>query len=244
MNELTLLLSLLLGLTSGFIGGIATGAGMLAIPGLMFMGLPPVAAIATTSLVGFSTVSSGLKFHRAKIIESRRALPFMFIGIAGNALGASLLPHINNQLMQKAFGAACLILAIVIARNRTATTRPRTKRRDALAYIMAFIASVLVAIIGTGGGIFSLYIFTYFYGMTILQANAISKIAAVGGVAASILVLTHAGLINYHIGIPLALGSTVGGYLGAHTAIKKGDARVKSVFLVIIIVSGIKLLLS
>ena len=88
------------------------------------------------------------------------------------------------------------------------------------------------------------YIFTYFYGMTILQANAISKIAAVGGVAASILVLTHAGLINYRIGIPLALGSTVGGYLGAHTAIKKGDARVKTIFLGVIIISGLKLLIS
>jgi len=245
MNELTsLMLPLLLGLASGFIGGIATGGGMLAIPSLMFMGLSPVGAIATTSLVGFSTVSSGLKFHRAKVVDSRRAVPFIFIGLAGGILGASLLPHINNLFMQKAFGVACLILALAIARNKTAPVRPRTKSRDALGFTLAFVASVLVAIIGTGGGIFMLYIFTYFYGMTILQANATSKIMAIGGVPASIVVLTHAGLINYHVGVPLAIGSTVGGYLGAHTAIKKGDARVKRIFLAIVILSGLKLLLS
>jgi uncharacterized membrane protein YfcA len=245
MNELTaVMLPLILGLASGFIGGIATGGGMLAIPSLIFMGLSPVAAIATTSLVGFSTVTSALKFHRAKVVDSRRALPFIVIGLVGSVLGASLLPHINNHFMQKAFGVVCLMLAVAIALDKNASVRPRTRTRDALGFALTCIASVLVAIVGTGGGIFMLYICTYFYGMAILQASATSRVMALGGVPASIAVLTHEGLINYHVGVPLAIGSAVGGYLGAHTAIKKGDARVKRIFLAIVILSGLKLLLS
>ena len=50
------------------------------------------------------------------------------------------------------------------------------------------------------------------------------------------------GIVDYPLGISLFLGMLVGGYLGAHTAVRKGEVRVKTIFTIIVILSGIKLL--
>jgi uncharacterized membrane protein YfcA len=76
-----------------------------------------------------------------------------------------------------------------------------------------------------------------------LEANASSKFITLGGVLSSILIFSHAGAIDFKVGLPLMIGSAAGGYIGAHTALKKGDARVKLIFLMIVVASGIKLLL-
>src|SRR5580765_2502578 len=161
MNEIILIpAALLLGLASGFIGGIATGGGMISIPGLMFMGLSPTTAIAPTSLVGCSGLASSFKYHKAKLIDSRRALPFIYLAFLGGVIGSILLHHINGSLMQKVFGVVCFLLALVILSGKNVLSKPRTKKRDLLGMVLTFAASIIVVIIGTGGGIFMLYIFT------------------------------------------------------------------------------------
>jgi uncharacterized membrane protein YfcA len=57
-----------------------------------------------------------------------------------------------------------------------------------------------------------------------------------------VIIFAFSGLIAYGAGIALLLGMVIGGYLGAHIAIKKGDLFVKLAFSVIVAISGLKLL--
>lgn len=51
------------------------------------------------------------------------------------------------------------------------------------------------------------------------------------------------GIVHYVFGIILFAGMILGGYIGAHTAIKKGDSWVKVIFAIIIAASSAKLIL-
>lgn len=243
MHEtLLLLFALLLGLGSGFIGGIATGAGLLAIPGLMLIGLPPSSAIATNNLNAVSSISSALRFHKSSKLQFRRMLPLLVISFFGSLVGAKILLHLNQLAAQKAFGIASIVLVIAFALSKNPQSEKQSGTRTLFGIIAFFLGSIFAGLFGTGGGFIMVYILCYFYGLTVMEANANTKIINIAGTLSVLYVFLHAGLINFEIGVPMMAGSTVGGYIGAHTALKKGESWVKGIFLIIVLISSIKLL--
>ena len=242
-DTILLAVPLLLGLASGFIAGIATGGGMINIPALIFMGLSPSAAIATSGLTITSSVTSAFKYHRSKLINLRQVLPLFPLACIGGIIGSKLLLGIDQHIMEHIFGAICIALACVIALNKKVTRRKTGRIYSALGLLGVLLTDIFASFFGTGGGILMVYVLSYFYGLTILEANASAKLLAIGGANSSVIIFLQAGIINFSIGVPLMIGSAIGGYIGAHTAIKKGDARVRIIFLTVVIASGIKLLI-
>jgi uncharacterized membrane protein YfcA len=244
MNEtLFLLASLLLGLISGFIGGIATGGGLVSIPGLMFIGLPPSAAIATNNLNSVSSITSALRFHQTHKLQFRRMMPLLLTSFFGGIVGSKLLLHLSQPVIQKAFAVASIVLVVTFVLNKGPHTTKRGRIHSLLGVFAAFLGSVFAGLFGTGGGFFVVYILSYFYGLSIMEANANTKIINIAGSISVIAVFLQAGLINFKVGLPMMVGSTIGGYIGAHTALKRGEGLVKVIFLLAVSASGIKLLL-
>lgn len=244
MHEtLLLFFTLILGLVSGFIGGIATGGGLLAIPGLMLIGLQPSSAIATNNLNAVSSISSALRFHKSSKLQFRRMLPLLATSFLGGLVGSKILLHINQNSAQKAFAIASIILVAAFALSKNPQSDRQGKIHTSLGVFSAFLASVFAGLFGTGGGFFVVYILCYFYGLSIMEANANTKIINIAGTLSVIFVFFHAGLINFEVGAPMMAGSTIGGYIGAHTALKKGEGAVKKIFLVAVVISSTKLLL-
>lgn len=243
MHEtLLLLFALILGLLSGFIGGVASGGGLLSIPGLMLIGLPPSSAIATNNLNSVSSISSAYRFHRTSKLQFRRMLPLLVIAFLGGIVGSKILLHINQIAAQRAFGIASIILVLAFAYGKKPQSDRQGKIHTMLGIIAVFLGNVFAGLFGTGGGFIMVYILCYFYGLTIMEANANTKIINIAGTFSVIFVFLHAGLINFEVGAPMMVGSTAGGYIGAHTALKKGEGWVKSIFFGAVLISGIKLI--
>ena len=244
MNEIILILAaLLLGLASGFIGGVATGGGLVSIPGLMFMGLPPAAAIATNNLNAISGITSALRFHKSQKLQIRRMWPLLFTSFFGSLAGSKLLLHLNQTVIQKTFAIVSIVLVITFVLNKGPHSAKRGKIHSLLGIFAVFLGSIFAGLFGTGGGFFVVYILCYFYGLSIMEANANTKVINIAGTISVIAIFLHAGLINFQVGIPMMVGSTIGGYIGAHTALKNGEDLVKTIFLLAVFISGIKLLL-
>ncbi|HVS79016.1 MAG TPA: sulfite exporter TauE/SafE family protein [Candidatus Saccharimonadales bacterium] len=234
------LLAFLLGLFSGFIGGMATGSGLISIPGLMFLGLPPSTAIATNNLNIASSLTSAARYYKDSAINTRFVVTLLAVSFLGSLFGARILLAVNVVLMQKLFGAVCIVLAILIRANKR--IRRTGTGLQIIAPALIFLADVFAGMFGTGGGLLMIYILSYFYDMPLRKANANSKLIALGGTTAAILVFARAGVINLVAGVPLMIGSAIGGYIGAHTALKKEEKLVRNLLAVVAIASGIKLL--
>ena len=244
MNETILqLAALILGLASGFIGGIATGGGLVSIPGLMLIGVPPSSAIATNNLNAVSSITSAFRFHQSQKLQIRRMLPLLLISFIGGIVGSILLLHLSQSVTQKAFAITSIILVITFVLNKRPNTAKRGRVHSILGILAAFLGSIFAGLFGTGGGFFMVYILSYFYGLSIMEANANTKIINIAGTISVIAIFLHAGLINFEIGVPMMVGSTIGGYVGAHTALKKGEGLVKSIFVIVVLASAIKLIL-
>src|SRR5581483_4271329 len=196
MHEIIfLLVALLLGLASGFIGGIASGGGLVSIPGLIFIGLPPSAAIATNSLNSVSSISSALRLHRSRKLQPRRMLPLLLVAFFGGVIGAKLLLYINQAIMQRAFAIASIIWVATFVMNNGPHSQKRGKIHSVLGALGIFLGNVFAGLFGTGGGFFMVYILSYLHGLSIMEANANSKIINIAGAISVIAIFIHAGVI-------------------------------------------------
>src|SRR4051812_39948295 len=113
MNEtLIVILSFGLGLTSGFVGALSSGGGLISIPGLIFMGLSPSAAIATTRLNVLSAGAFSLyRYNKQGVVQWKEMLKLIPIAIVGGVLGSKILLDIDEQTLEKIVGLLLLCLA-------------------------------------------------------------------------------------------------------------------------------------
>ncbi|MEA2003921.1 MAG: sulfite exporter TauE/SafE family protein [archaeon] len=95
---------------------------------------------------------------------------------------------------------------------------------------------------GGGAGTLMFYILMYFFGFTIIQANATSIIPWFVMSITSLIIFIINGIVVYQVGISLFAGMLAGGYLGAHIAIRKGDRWVRIIFLAVVLASAVKIL--
>ncbi len=104
--------------------------------------------------------------------------------------------------------------------------------------------------LGVYGGFFSggyttlmTVLCTVCFGLTMMESVAITKpINLVSCVAASV-VFFAGGLVDLRVGVPLAAANLVGGWLGAHAALKGGVRFVRLLFLLTVGALAAKLLI-
>lgn len=243
-EEITLLLVFIVGLAAGFIDSTSGAGGFISIPALVLLGLPPQVAIATDRLgtIGQS-VTATFKFWKAKKIVWAYVPALVVISLIGSTIGAKILIDFDPELLQKAVGALLLILLpLVFLKQNIGVKRgvvSKSKKISGLA--IYFFISIFGGFLGQIGTL-TVYNFTYFLRLTIIEVIATGLIPWFVLLLTSLTIFARGGIIDYTNGIILLIGMAIGGYIGAHIALKKGEEWVKRLFTLFVILSSIKLL--
>ncbi len=247
MEPLTLLFVFFVGVFASFIGTNVGSGGLIAIPALIFFGLPPQAAIATNKFGSLGMVTTGFyKFHKAKKIDYRIGIPTAAFALIGAYIGANTLLLFPNELLEKLVGAFILAILVFVLLNRDIGLKKARQTNPLLRYA-GYLSFLLIGFWGGffGGGTatFATYALILLFGQTFLESAGTRKIAALGISIVPIIVFALAGIINWVYGTSLILGMAVGSYFGASYGIKKGDKWVRLLFAIIVVASAVKLLL-
>ena len=242
---LAIILVFFVGVLASFIGAMVGGAGLLSIPLLIFLGLPPQMAVATNKFGGIGlSLGAVTKFWHAKKIDWRYMFPLCALGLAGAYLGSTLLLRIPQSLLSKMVGVLLLLmLPLLLIRQDMGVRKhiPTTLQRMT-GYGVYFITMVYGAFFGAGSGTLLTYLLVFFFGLPMVEAMATQFIPWLLLSALSLLIYAAHGIVSYTYGIALFLGMLVGGYAGAHVAIKKGNAWVKLLFAIVVVALAVKLL--
>jgi len=221
------------------------GGGLLSVPFLIFVGLPPQIAIATNRFgsVGVS-IGALAKFLRQQKIVWKYVIPFSAIAVVGGYAGARLLLIVDEALLSRIIGFILLaLLPLLFLRRDTGVVRGQvTKVKKITGYIIYVLTSVWGGFFTAGSGIVNRYAWTHFFGLTMTEVAATGKIPWLLTSLVVSATFIRAGVVHYGYGITLFVGMLVGGYLGAHWAVKKGDVWVKRAFAVFVVISAIQLI--
>jgi len=243
MSTGQIVLLTLMMLVTGALGAITGGNSLINVPLMITVGMSPRQAVATNMFaVTFMTISATARFARAGMLRGRLLVPLGLITLVTSAVGAQIAVKLPESVVKLVVGVSMAALVLFIALHRKAEPPQPTPRRRMLGFIGT-------TVLGFYGGFFSggyttlmTVLCTVCFSLTMMESVAVTKpINLVSCVAASV-VFFAGGIIDLRVGLPLAAANLVGGWLGAHAALKGGDRFVRVLFLGTVAALALKLI--
>ena len=237
---------MLANLFSAFAGG---GAGLLQLPALIFLGLPFAVALATHKIASVALgLGATLRHLREGRLERRYVLFILGSGLPGVFLGASLILQVPGRYAEIALGLLTVGLGLysVLKGELGLTEQPRHRSGRGLwvGGAVLFGIGVLNGSLTSGTGLFVTLWLVRWFGADYRQAVAYTLVlVGIFWNGAGAITLGIIGEVKWTWLPVLLLGSLIGGYLGAHLAILKGNRWIKRAFETVTLLVGIKLIL-
>ena len=243
-----LLLIYVVGLVGSSFGTLVGGSGLIVVPTLIFLGLSPQSAIATSQFGGAGSAIFGLyEFNRKKLLDVPLGGILAVTAVLGAWLGARIMLRIDpNRLRLFVAGATVAILILFFFKPQAgiqSVTRKRSKRRYALGLPISFLLGVYGGFYGVNLGTFLSYLLILVFGQTFLESAATRKIIGLLLILVAIAVFAAHHVIHYGYGAFLFAGSGTGSYLGAHFSDRIGNVWIRRLFFVVVFILALKLLL-
>jgi len=238
--------SLLANTFSAFAGG---GAGLLQLPLLIFLGLTFGVALATHKVASVALgVGATVRHLRQGHLEGRFALFILGTGLPGVVLGASVILQIPGRVAEIALGILTLGLGTYsfLRRDLGQESDLRNQSGPGLWFggLVLFLIGALNGSLTSGTGLFVTLWLVRWFGADYKTAVAYTLVlVGMFWNGAGAVTLGMLGEIRWDWLPALLAGSLLGGYLGAHLAIRKGNRWIKRVFEVVTVLVGIKLIL-
>ena len=241
--SLLILLILLFFITSAV--GVVTGSNSLVTVPIMFQfGIEPKVAVATNMFgLTFMSIGATIPFLKKDAIDFKKLSPLALITIIGSALGAILVGLISSKAIPVIVSISMIAVAVFTFWKRDAGVA-KAQNLSAKSLIIAYVLAFLLAIYGglySGGYVTILTtVFVAFLGMTFSEAIAGTKFINVFSSLIATIIFMWQGLVDYKLGLILAVVMFIGAYIGAHTVTKLNDIWLKRIFLFTVLLLAIK----
>ncbi|WP_321275875.1 sulfite exporter TauE/SafE family protein [Thiomicrorhabdus indica] len=243
---LLFVISLVANLFSALAGG---GAGLLQLPALLFLGLPFGVALATHKVASvFLGLGATARHMKSSTLDWKFAAFILAMGLPGVVLGASIILQVDDQVSQGLLGLLTLGLGLYSwfkpGLGQTTEAANRDFRGYLLGGLVLFVIGGLNGSLTSGTGLFVTLWLVRWFGLDYKSAVAYTLVlVGIFWNGSGALTLGILGEIEWSWLPALILGSLIGGYLGAHFAIVKGNKLVKRAFEIVTILVGVSLML-
>jgi hypothetical protein len=238
-----------IGLGAGVLGSmLGVGGGVIMVPALTFLGVPP-AQIASTSLIAVtsSSVSSTIEYSRQKRIDYRLGLQMAALAIPGAILGAVLSDYLSAQSFRLYFGILLMLTGLyILYKHSILKERDAAKTRSpfmmAAVFGTTFGAGIISSLFGVGGGIIFVPVMLLVMGMTMQRAAPTSQLILMITSIAGVLAHVFLGHPDYLHALLLSAGAFVGAQIGARLSRSAKDILLQRVLGIALIAVAAKLI--
>lgn len=233
------------GLTAGLVDSIAGGGGLLTLPVLLGIGLPPHAALGTNKFQSsFGSFTSTMYYRRHSVVSIREGIIGVIFTAIGTVIGAWLVQQITSDILSHLI--PWLLFAIAIYTFFT----PKFSDRDGDVKIPKNVFFIFFGLLfgfydgffGPGVGSFWAFAFVVLLGFNLRKATGFTKLMNFTSNIVSVIMFLIGGNVWFLIALVMGAGQIIGSVIGAHLVIRKGAKLIRPVFITIVILTTIKLL--
>ena len=227
---------------AGFVDAVVGGGGLIQTPVAMVV-LPKESVatlIGTLKIPAFSGTSMAARQYVRRVALKLRLLVLMgTLAFMASFCGSWLLTQVSNGFMKPVLLLVLIGIAIYtfVKKDFGQQTQKLRTDNELLAYgvILSLIIGFYDGFIGPGTGSFLVLGCIVVLGFDFLQASAHAKMINLATNLGSILLFLLKGKIIWSIALPMAVANALGGWIGAKTAITKGNQFIRKVFLLVVI---------
>lgn len=229
------------GIAAGFLNVIAGGGSLIAVPVMVFTGLPGEVANGSNRIAIIAqNASAAIAFFRRGYSEFRLSLTLAACAIPGAVAGAMIGVRLQGELFNQVL-ALVMIAAMVImhvdTKGREASPGHQPNSRQLLwGHLLMVVAGFWGGFIQVGVGFILMPILNRVMGLDLVRTN-MHKVAIILCYSLVAFAIFASQIkIAWIAGLALAIGNSVGGYFGAHFTIKKGEKLIRQVLNLMLII--------
>jgi uncharacterized protein len=230
--------------------GVVTGSNsLITVPVMFQFGIDEKVAVATNMFgLTFMAIGGTIPFVRQGSIEFRKLTPLVVLTVAGSALGAILVGLITSQSIKLIVSVAMIVMIIfiLVRREGSREMKDRSSATGVSALVITYLLTFLLAIYGGlySGGYVTVLTATLvtFAAMSFTESVASTKFINVFSSGIATLIFMWQGLVDYRLGMLLAVSMFAGAFVGAHFATRMNEIWLRRIFVITVFALAIKTL--
>lgn len=235
------------GMLAGWVDSIAGGGGLIALPALLGFGLSPAQALATNKLQGsFGTFAATLNFVRKGHLNLFEIFPMIVLTFMGSAAGTILIQMLDASLLMTLIPFMLLSVGLYFLLQPKIGETDQKQRLGiwGFSFICGFSIGFYDGFFGPGTGSFFAIAFISLMGFNILKATAHTKALNFTSNIASLLFFILGGQLVWIVGLVMAMGQMIGGFIGSHMSMKHGSRIIRPLLVVVSFAMTAKIVIS
>lgn len=241
MSFIIILILLLAGVLAGFINTIAGGGSALTLPVLILAGVPSVAANATNRIgILFQNIMATTRFHHHRQLQIKPVVHITIAAVLGSILGSLSAVNIRSEVFDKILAVIFLFILVVMF-----LPKPNLQKRKlpkAIEFLIFFFVGIYGGLIQAGVGFIFLATLNLVESFNLVKANAVKVFIVLCYTIIAVIIFTLSQKIVWMYGLILAVGTSLGAFIGVHTAVKGGEKVVKVILTIAVVTASLKLL--
>ncbi len=238
--EITLVTAIIMaitGLFAGFVDSIAGGGGIITVPVLLALGLPPHIALGTNKLQAcFGSITSTTRYYKKGLFTLKESWPGIVFTLIGAVSGTILIQNLNADFLSKAI--PLFLLAIFIYTLFSPKMGSSDKQVKMSIYIFFPIAGLILGFydgfFGPGTGSFWTISLVAIYGINLKKATGTTKVMNFTSNIVSLIVFLIGGNVLFLAGLIMGSGQIIGAWLGSFMVMKHNTKFIRVFFLIVV----------
>jgi len=220
---------------SGFIDAIAGGGGLLMMPALLSVGVPPLFALGTNKLQSvFGTGTALRNYWRAGLVEWSRNRLTVLLVFVGAAAGCIIVQAIETRLLNVIIPVLLVSAAFYVLLSPRMTDEDAHHRVSSNGYApIGGAIGFYDGFFGPGTGTFLTTSLVGLRGYGLTKATALTKLFNFTSNVASVLLFALGGHLFWLLGLCMAAGAMAGGWFGSHSALRFGAKLIRPLLVAI-----------
>ena len=235
------------GIVGGFLNVMAGGGSLLTVPVMVFMGMPGPVANGTNRLAILAqNITAITTFARRGFSDFRLSLSLAACAIPGAALGPLVGVELDGVWFNRALALIMIGVMLIMHFDKGNKAQHEDHRPTRQQLIWGHTLMVGVGFWGgfiqLGVGFLIMPVLNRVMGLDLVRTNMHKVFIIATYTVVALSIFASQLELLWALGIALAIGNSIGGYLGAHFTITKGERLIKLVLNVVLFAFIIKLL--
>ena len=193
----------------------------------------------------FLSIGGALPFAGKNVFDRKRLPGLIILTVLGSTLGALLVGVISSKTMPLIVSVSMIIVTVFSLFKPNSGLEKNaqpTGAAEILTYLLTFALGIYGGLYSGGYVTILTAVFVSFAGMTFTEAVANTKLINVFSSLVATFIFAWQGLIDYKLGMILAVTMFVAAYAGARFVTKLSDVWLRRIFLTSVLLLAAKIL--
>ncbi|MED1801108.1 sulfite exporter TauE/SafE family protein [Brevibacillus porteri] len=246
MDLSTIVLLAVFGFIAAFIDSTVGGGGLISLPALLGLGMPPYLALGTNKLAGtISSATSSYTFIKSGKFDKKLMLILFPVSLIGAYFGAKTVLFVPQEFLKFLVVIMMALIFVYTLFNKRfgqdSNYKGLTKFTLGIGIPFTFLIGFYDGFFGPGTGSFFVFLMVLLFGYDFVIAAGNGRILNLASNISALFVFTMEGKVVFMTGLIMGIAMLLGANLGAKMAIKTGVRYVRPLFLVVSITLIVKM---